>query len=41
VELLRVTSTAYSWGEDTGNFGPVTDNQAQLSLRYALGNAGY
>lgn len=41
VELLRVTSSAYSWGEDTGNYGPVTDDQAQLSLRYALGNAGY
>ena len=41
LELLRVTSSAYSWGEDTGNYGLVTDNQAQLSLRYALGNAGY
>ncbi len=41
LELLRVTSSAYSWGEDTGNYGPVTDDQAQLSLRYSLGNASY
>jgi hypothetical protein len=41
LELLRVTSSSYSWGEDTGNFGPVTDNQGQLSVRYALGSAGY
>jgi hypothetical protein len=34
LELLRVTSSAYVWGEDTGNFGAVTDEQAQLTLRY-------
>jgi hypothetical protein len=41
LELLRVTSSAYVWGEDTGNYGPITDDQAQLSLRYALGNTNY
>ena len=41
LELLRVTSSSYSWGEDTGNYGPVTDNQAQLAVRYALGSASY
>ncbi len=41
LELLRVTSSAYSWGEDTGNYGPVTDDQAQLSVRYAVGSATY
>jgi hypothetical protein len=41
LELLRVTSSSYSWGEETGNYGPVTDDQAQLAIRYTLGNAAY
>lgn len=41
VEWLRVTSNSYSWSEDTDRPGPVTDNQAQLSIRYGLGSARY
>ena len=41
VEWLRVTSGSYSWSEETDRPGPVTDNQAQLSIRYALGSAPY
>ena len=41
VEWLRVTSNSYSWSEETDRPGPVTDNQAQLSVRYALGTAAY
>jgi hypothetical protein len=41
VEWLRVTSNSYSWSEDTDRPGPVTDNQAQLSIRYALGATSY
>ncbi|HEX5462680.1 MAG TPA: hypothetical protein VFX20_22130 [Steroidobacteraceae bacterium] len=41
VEWLRVTGNSYSWSEETDRPGPVTDNQAQLSIRYALGSASY
>ena len=41
LEGLRVTSNSYSWGEERGQPGPVTDTQAQLAVRYALGAAGY
>ena len=41
VEWLRVTSNSYSWSEETDHPGPVTDNEAQLSIRYALGSAAY
>ena len=41
VEWLRVTSDSYSWSEELDRPGPVTDNQAQLSVRYALGTATY
>jgi hypothetical protein len=41
VEWLRVTSNSYSWSEETEHPGPITDNQAQLSIRYALGSAAY
>ena len=41
VEWLRVTSNSYNWSEETDRPGPVTDNQAQLSVRYALGSAAY
>lgn len=41
VEWLRVTSSSYSWGEYLDSSGPVTDTQAQLSVRYALGSTSY
>lgn len=41
LEGLRVTSSSYSWGEELGRPGPVTDIQVQLAVRYALGSAGY
>ena len=41
VEWLRVTSSSYSWSESLGGAGMVTDNQAQLSIRYALGATPY
>ena len=41
LEWLRVTSSSYSWTEDEDLPGPVTDNQVQLSIRYALGSAAY
>lgn len=41
VEWLQVTSSSYSWGEYLGSSGAVTDTQAQLSVRYALGSASY
>jgi hypothetical protein len=41
LEWLRVTSSSYSWGEYLGRSGPVTDNQAQLAFRYALGSTSY
>lgn len=41
VEWLRVTSSSYSWSEELDRPGPVTDNQAQLSVRYALGSTPY
>lgn len=41
LEWLRVTSSSYSRSEDLGRAGPVTDTQAQLSIRYALGSASY
>lgn len=41
VEWLRVTSSSYSWSEESDHPGPVTDNQAQLSIRYALGATLY
>jgi hypothetical protein len=41
LEWLRVTSSSYSWSEDLGQPGPVTDNQVQLSIRYALGSTAY
>ncbi|MHB8815512.1 MAG: hypothetical protein ACYDAE_19920 [Steroidobacteraceae bacterium] len=41
LEWLRVTSGSYSWGEDLDRPGPVTDNQAQLAIRYALGSTSY
>src|SRR6185312_6996519 len=41
LEGLRVTSNSYSWGEEQGHPGPVTDTQVQLAVRYALGSAGY
>lgn len=41
LEWLHVTSSSYNWGEDTDNYGPVTDNQGQLSVRYTLGSASY
>ena len=41
LEGLRVTSNSYSWGEELGRRGPVTDTQVQVAVRYALGAAGY
>lgn len=41
LEGLRVTGSSYSWGEELGRPGPVTDTQVQLAVRYALGSAGY
>lgn len=41
LEWLRVTSNSYSWSEDLDQPGPVTDTQAQLSVRYALGATPY
>lgn len=41
VEWLRVTSSSYSGSENSDRPGPATDNQAQLSVRYALGSASY
>ncbi len=41
LEWLRVTSSSYSWGEYLGRPGPVTDTQAQLSVRYSLGSTSY
>ncbi|HKS95710.1 MAG TPA: hypothetical protein VJV74_06190, partial [Terriglobia bacterium] len=41
LEWLRVTSSSYSWSEDLDLPGPVTDNQVQLSIRYALGSTPY
>lgn len=41
LEWLQVTSSSYSWSEDLGRSGPVTDTQAQLSVRYALGATPY
>ncbi|HEV2268498.1 MAG TPA: hypothetical protein VGR92_03490 [Steroidobacteraceae bacterium] len=41
LEWLRVTSSSYSWSESLDSPGPVTDNQAQLSIRYALGSTLY
>jgi len=41
LEGLRVTSRSYSWSEELGHPGPVTDTQVQLAVRYALGSAAY
>ncbi|HEY7889154.1 MAG TPA: hypothetical protein VIC29_13115 [Steroidobacteraceae bacterium] len=41
VEWLRVTSSSYSGSEILDSAGPVRDNQAQLSVRYALGSTPY
>jgi hypothetical protein len=41
LEWLRVRSSSYSWSEDENLPGPVTDNQVQLSIRYALGSTPY
>lgn len=41
LEWLRVTSSSYSWSEDLDRTGPVTDTQAQLAVRYALGSSPY
>jgi hypothetical protein len=41
LEWLRVRSSSYSWSEDESLPGPVTDNQVQLSIRYALGSTPY
>lgn len=41
LEWLRVRSSSYSWSEDENLPGPVTDNQVQLSVRYALGSTPY
>ena len=40
-EWLRVTGNSYDWSEDLDHAGPVTDTQAQLSIRYALGSTPY
>jgi hypothetical protein len=41
LEWLRVRSSSYSWSEYLGRPGAVTDTQAQLSIRYALGSTPY
>ena len=41
LEWLRVTSSSYGWGEYLDRSGPITDTQAQLSVRYALGSTMY
>lgn len=41
VEWLRVTSSSYSWDEYLDRSGPITDTQAQLSVRYSLGGTPY
>lgn len=41
LEWLRLTSSSYSWSEYVDRSGPVTDTQAQLSVRYALGSTPY
>ena len=41
VEWLRVTSSSYVWSEEADHPSPVTDNQVQLSVRYALGATLY
>ena len=41
LEWLRVTSSSYRWSENSDHPGPVTDNQAQLSIRYALSSTRY
>ena len=41
LEWLRVTSSSYSRGEYLDRSGPITDTQAQLSVRYALGSSPY
>lgn len=41
LEWLRVTSSSYSWSEYLDRPGPITDNQVQLAIRYALGATPY
>lgn len=41
LEWLRVTSRSYEQTEYLGHAGPLTGNQVQLAIRYALGSAGY
>jgi hypothetical protein len=41
LEGLRVTGNSYTWGEELGHPGTVTDIQVQAAIRYALGSAQY